>query len=67
MDDDIESLSRDLASVNISPGAPPAALAPTFLAPPPLMWETPVPHGVEQTVSATPDLPPTGPEEPATP
>jgi hypothetical protein len=64
MDDGIESLSRDLDSVNISPRAPPAA--PTFLAPPPPTGETPVPHGVEQTVSATRALPPTGREEPDT-
>jgi hypothetical protein len=45
MADGIESLSRDLASIDISIGALPAAPAPTlFLAPPPPMWETPVPH-----------------------
>jgi hypothetical protein len=66
--DGIESLSRDLASINISPGAPTAAHAPTlFLAPPSPMWETPVPHVVERAVSATPALPPTGREEPNAP
>jgi hypothetical protein len=44
MADGIDSLSRDLASVNIAPRAPPAAPAPTHLAPPPPVWETPVPH-----------------------
>jgi hypothetical protein len=63
MADGIEYLSRDLASINISPGAPPAAPAPTSLAPPPPMWETPVPHVVEQAVLATPALPPSGWEE----
>jgi hypothetical protein len=63
MDDGIESLSRDLASVNISPEASPVAHAPTFMEPPPPMWETPVPHVVERAVSATPALPPTGWEE----
>jgi hypothetical protein len=62
-DDSIESLSRDLASVNISPRAP----APTFLAPPAPMGESPFPHGVEQGVSAAPALPPTGREEPDAP
>jgi hypothetical protein len=43
-DDGIESLSRDLVGVNISPEVP----APTFLALPALTWESPLPHDVEQ-------------------
>jgi hypothetical protein len=62
-DDDIESLPRDLASANISPRVP----APTFLAPPVPMWESPFPHDVEQGVSATPAFPPVGREEPDAP
>jgi hypothetical protein len=42
-DDSIESLSRDLASVNISLRAPPTTPAPIFLAPPPPTWETSFP------------------------
>jgi hypothetical protein len=41
MADDIDSLSRDLANTSIAPRTP---LVTTFLAPPPLVWETPVPH-----------------------
>jgi hypothetical protein len=67
MDDGIESLSRDLASVNISPRAPPAAPAPTFLAPPPPMCDKLVPHVIERAVSATLALPPAGREEPNAP
>jgi hypothetical protein len=67
MDDGIEPLSKDLASVHISLGVSQAAPAPTFLAPPPPMWETPVPHIIERAVSTTPALPPAGWEEPNAP
>jgi hypothetical protein len=43
MADGIDSLSRNLASVNIAPEAPLATPAPTHLAPSPLVWETLVP------------------------
>jgi hypothetical protein len=32
-----------------------------------MAWEIPTPHTIEQVVSATPDLPPAGWEEPVTP
>jgi hypothetical protein len=63
MADGIDSLSRDLANTSIAPGAPPAAPTSTPLAPPPPMWETPVPHVVERVVPVTPVLPPAGREE----
>jgi hypothetical protein len=63
MADGLDSLSRDLASVNITPEAPPAAFVPTHLAPPLLVWKTPVPHVIEQVIPAAPVLPPTGWEE----
>jgi hypothetical protein len=37
------------------------------LSPPPLTWEAPAPHAVERAIPATPDLPPTGREEPVVP
>jgi hypothetical protein len=67
MADGLDSLSRDLASVNITPEAPPATSVPTHLAPPPLVWKTPVPHVIEQVIPAAPVLPPTGREEPVAP
>jgi hypothetical protein len=66
-DDDIESLSWDLAGVNISPGVPPTTPVPTFLAPPTPKWESPFPHKVEQGASTAPALSPAGQEEPDAP
>jgi hypothetical protein len=43
MADGIDSLSKNLANVNIAPRVPPVVPAPTFPASPPPMWETPVP------------------------
>jgi hypothetical protein len=62
-DDDIESLSRDLASINISLGVP----APTFLAPPAPTGGSPLPHDIEQGASAAPALRLMGQEEPDAP
>jgi surface protein len=67
MADGIDSLSRELASVNIAPEVPPTTAAPTHLAPPPPVWETLVPHAVEQVVPAAPIHPPVGQEEPVDP
>jgi hypothetical protein len=64
---ELDSLSRDLANTSIAPRAPPVTLAPTFLAPPPSVWETPVPHAVERVVPAAPVLPPVGREESVAP
>jgi hypothetical protein len=64
---DIDSLSRDLANTRIAPRASPIVPASTFLEPPPLVWEAPVPHAVERAVPATPDLPPAGRAEPVVP
>jgi hypothetical protein len=66
-DDGIESLSRDLANVNISPRALPTTPTLTFLAPPPSTWETLFPHGIERRMPAAPALPPMGQEEPNAP
>jgi hypothetical protein len=60
MADGVDSLSKDLANTNISPEAPPAAPASTFLVPPSLAWEASVPHAVERAILATPDLFPRG-------
>jgi hypothetical protein len=67
MADGMDSLLRDLANANIAPEAPPVTHTPTFLAPPPPVWETPVPHAVERVITAAPVLPPVGWEEPVAP
>jgi hypothetical protein len=59
---DVDSLSRDLANTSITPGAPSATPASTFLVPPSPEWEAPVPHAIERVVPITPDLPPVGRE-----
>jgi hypothetical protein len=50
MADGIDSLLRDLANTIIAPGVLPVAPAPTFLEPPPPVWEEPVPHATEREV-----------------
>jgi hypothetical protein len=67
MADGVDSFSRDLANTNITPRAPLTTPMSTFLVPPPPVWEAPVPHTVERALPATPDLPPTGREEPVVP
>jgi hypothetical protein len=62
-DDSIESLSRDLADINISPGVS----APTFPAPLAPTWGPLLPNGIEQGTSAAPALPLVGQEEPDAP
>jgi hypothetical protein len=59
----VGSLLRDLANTSIAPGVLPTAPVPTFLKPPPSVWEAPVPYTIEQAVLATSVLPPAGQEE----
>jgi hypothetical protein len=67
MTNGVDSLSRDLASIAIVPGAPPEAPASTLLVPPPPAWKASAPHTMEQAVLATPDLQPMGQEGSVTP
>jgi hypothetical protein len=71
--DDIDSLARDLADVSVTHGASSATRASpttTLLAPPLIVWGAlvpPAPHAMGQDAPASPDLPPTGWEEPVVP